>query len=272
MTKNTLSVAAAILILCSPITAEAKICFGCSTNIPDNATFCSKCMTPQPKAVTIGNQNLQKEPREVVLDMFAFLDSYEAHFHDLQYVNILGKMPEIKTLFQNASVRYRTVEKILPEECKLLANIYAAKYQLFDGITNVMKNIRIDSGYKAALLKSSLLVMSYYNKIIDTFRVPRVWSRENIELLKKQMQNVSDRTQKYQVTSSYLKMDHETKIPKGESIMVLGIEGKKAYVMYMGPSMTLNPVEAVFPLSTLEKRTTWKKSNVFFFEDIKLKD
>jgi hypothetical protein len=53
--------------------------------------------------------------------------------------------------------------------------------------------------------------------------------------------------------------------------MVLAIEGKKAYVMYMGPSMTNGPVEALIPLSNLEKRTTWKKANEFYFEDIPLK-
>ena len=159
---------------------------------------------------------------------------------------------------------------MLPEECKLLANIYAAKYQLIDGVTSVMKNLRIDSGYRNALLKSALMVMSYYNDIIAQFRVPRVWDKANIEQLKKQIKNVSDRTKKYQVTSEYLKMD-ETKVRAGENIMVMTIgKDKKAFVMYMGPSMTHEPVTATIPLSTLAKRTTWKKENAVFFEDIKL--
>ena len=53
--------------------------------------------------------------------------------------------------------------------------------------------------------------------------------------------------------------------------MVLGISGKKAHVMYMGPSITNQPVEGVLNLKDLEKRTTWKKANEFFFEDITLK-
>ena len=270
MSKNKLAAIAAIFILGSALSAEAKICIGCSAQIPDNANFCSKCMTPQPKAATIGQQSMQKEPREVILDMFAFIDNYEAYFHNLEYLNILGKMPEIKTMFQNASVRYKNIEQMLPEECRMLANIYAAKYQLFDGITNVMKNLRMDSGYRDALLKSALLTMAYYNKIIDEFRSPRNWNQQNIELLKKKMQQVNDRVQKYQVTSKYLKFDEENKVPNGESVMVLGINGNKAHVMYMGPSMTNEAVQGVFPLSTLEKRTTWKKANVFFFEEIKL--
>ena len=258
------------LFLLGTLSADAKICIGCSSDIPDTANFCSICLTPQPMAVTLGQQNRQKEPREVVLDMFAFIDQYQAVFNDMQYLNILGKMPEIKTKFQNASVRYRNIEKMLPEECKLLANIYAAKYQLIDGVTSVMKNLRIDSGYRNALLKSALMVMSYYNDIIAQFRVPRVWDKANIEQLKKQIKNVSDRTKKYQVTSEYLKMD-ETKVRTGENIMVMTIgKDKKAFVMYMGPSMTHEPVTATIPLSTLAKRTTWKKENAVFFEDIKL--
>ena len=51
----------------------------------------------------------------------------------------------------------------------------------------------------------------------------------------------------------------------------MGISGKKAHIMYMGPSMTNDPVEGTITLKNLEKRTTWKKSNEFFFEDIPLK-
>ena len=270
MANKKLLAVLSIILLSATIKAEAKICIGCSAQIPDNANFCSNCMTPQPQAAIIGQQNMQREPREVIIDMFHFLDDYEAYFHDLQYLNILGKMPEVKTMFQNASVRYRNIERMLPEECKLLANIYAAKYQLFDGITNVMKNLRLDSGYRAAIGKSALLSMVYYNKIIEQFRTPKNWNAENIAILKKQIQDVHDRVQKYQVTSNYIKIE-DTKVQKGESIMVLGISGKKAHVMYMGPSITNQPVEGVLNLKDLEKRTTWKKANEFFFEDITLK-
>lgn len=268
--SNKIIVAILGLLLLSSTVAEAKICIGCSTQIPDSANYCSKCMTPQPMVAQLEPQRMQKEPREVILDMFAFIDQYQACFNSMEYLNILGKMPEIKTQFQNASIRYRNIEKMLPEECKLLANIYAAKYQLFDGITNVMKNLRIDSGYRNALLESALLVMSYYNNIINEFRTPRVWDAANIEQLKKQIKNVSERSQKYQVISDHLKMG-ETKVRRGESIMIMGlVKNKKAFVMYMGPSMTLDPVTATIPLSTLAKRTTWEKGNEIFFEDIKL--
>ena len=271
MTKKSLLAIAAILMFGSSMTVEAKTCIGCSAQLPDNANFCSQCMTPQPMSAQLGVQNSNnKEPREVILDMFAFLDQYEAYFYDLQYLNVLGKMPEIKTMFNNASVRYKRIEQHLPEECKLLANIYAAKYQIFDGLANLMKNMRMDGGYKAALLQSSLVVIQYYNEIISEFRTPQNWNPENIAILKKQIQNVSEKTQKYNVTAKYLKLG-ETKVPSGESVMVLGINDKNALVMYMGPTLTYNAVQGSVSLSNLEKRTTWKKTNEFYFQPIKLK-
>lgn len=271
MSKNRLAIIVSILLLGNVVSSEAKICIGCSANIADSANYCTNCMTPQPETATIGKQSMKKEPREVILDLFHFIDDYEANFHNVQYLNILGKMPEVKTMFQNASMRYKNIEQFLPEECKLLANIYAIKYQLFDGITNVMKNLRIDSGFRAAIVKSALLSMSYYNKIIDQFRVRNVWDSENLSILKKQIQNVNDRIQKYQITAKYLKLG-DTKVPNGQNIMILGINGKNAHVMYMGPSITIDPVEGNVSLKDLEKRTTWQRTNEFFFQDIPLRN
>ena len=259
------------LILGITTVAEAKRCITCGADISDNANYCPMCKTPQPMGAHLGQQNTNKQPHEVILDMFAFIDNYELYFQDMQYLNVLGKMPEIKTQFNNAGIRYKQLEPMLPEECKHLARLYARKYQLLDGITNVMKNVRLDSGFKAALYKSAMIEMAYCSKIIAQFRQPINWNRENIEILKKQMHNITERTQKYKITSNYLKMD-DTKVPAGESIMVLGlIDNKRARVMYMGPTLTYDPLEANFNLTDLAKRTTWKRENEFFFEDIKLK-
>ncbi len=245
---------------------EAKQCIGCSAELPDNANFCAGCMTPQPKAARLaGPMAPSTDMREKVLDLFAFLDEFEAHFHDLQYLNILGKMPEVKTRFNNAAAQYKRLENRLPEELTILAQVYAAKFQLFEGVTGIMKNLRLDSGYKAAILKSSMMVMSLYNHVIDGFRAPRKFGKAELEALKKQVGTIPKRTQKYAITAKFLKVG-ETKVPGGEKVMVLGIQGKRAAVLYMGPSMDNNPVEGMISLGELEKRTTWKRENVFFFD------
>lgn len=262
----TLGIATAMTLLVSA--ADAKLCIGCSAELPDNANFCAGCMTPQPKVAKLaGPQAAQPaDMREQVLELFAFLDEFEAHFHDIQYLNVLGKMPDVKTRFQNAAARYKKLEPRLSEELTILAQLYAAKFQLFEGMTGIMKNLRLDGGYRAALIKSSMVVMYLYNQVIDTFRSPKNYDRAALEELKKRVANIPKRTQKYAVTAKYLQLGKQ-QVPGGEKVMVLGIQGKRAHVLYMGPSMDNNPVEGMLSLRDLEKRTTWQRENIFFFEE-----
>lgn len=244
---------------------DAKPCIGCSAELPDNANFCAACMTPQPQGIKLGGAApVAKDMRESLLDMFAYIDEFEGYFHELKYLNVLGKMPEVKTRFQNSAARYKGIEAKLPEELKILAQVYAAKFQLFEGMTGVMKNLRIDGGYKAAILKSSLVVLALYNRIIDQFRAPKHFGPTELDLLKAEVGNIAKRTQKYTLTSQYLKLGKE-KIPGGEKIMVLDVVGKRALVLYMGPTMDNNPLEGWMSLRDLEKRSTWKRENVAFF-------
>lgn len=244
---------------------DAKPCIGCSADLPDNANFCAGCMTPQPSQNLLSAQAPKSaDPRERLLELFAFLDEFEGNFHELKYLNVLGKMPELKTRFQNAVTVYNRVETRLPEELKILGQLYAAKYQIFDGLVGLMKNLRVDSGFKAAILKSSLLTLTLQNRIINQFRAPMKYGPEQVELLKQQIEKVKNRTQKYTITSKYIELGKQ-KIPGGETLMVLELMGKNAAVMYMGPSMDNNPVEGVMSLRDLEKRTTWKRQNVEFY-------
>jgi len=244
---------------------SAKSCIGCSAELPDNATFCAGCMTPQPKTVRLSPAPAKPaNHREQVMQMFAFIDEFEGYFHDLKYLNVLGKMPEVKTKFSNAIGFYRQLEPRLSEELRILAQIYAAKFQLFEGMTGVMKNLRIDSGFKAAILKSSMLVMALYNQVIEQFREDRQFGPPEIARLKAQVSNIPKRTQKYSITGKYLKLG-DVKVPTGQQVMVLEVAGKRAHVMLMGPSMDNNPVEGQVSLRDLEKRTNWQKENLNYY-------
>ncbi len=243
----------------------AKPCIGCSAELPDNATFCAECMTPQPKVTNLAAPTANApSQRERVMQLFSFIDEYEGYFHDLKYLNVLGKMPEVTTRFRNAVGFYRQLEPRLPEELRILAQIYAAKYQLFEGMTGVLKNLRLDGGFKAAIIKSSMLVMALYNQVINQFRDDRSYGPQELEKLKAQVANIPRRTQKYNVTSKYLKLGDE-KVPSGQQVMVLEISGKRAHVMLMGPSMDNNPIEGMISLRDLEKRTSWQKENINYF-------
>lgn len=247
--------------------ADAKFCIGCGHELSDNANFCTRCMAPQPKMTKLPAVNRPRfDMREHILEMFEFVDDFEGSFHDVQYLNILGKMPEIRTKFQNATVKYRQIENDLDEELKILANLYATKYQLLEGINGVMKNLRLDSGYKDAVLKASMVAIGLRNKIIDEFRKPVNFNYDELNELKKRVVNISHRTNKYEVTSKYLTIGDE-KAVKGDSVMVLGITKGRAHVLLMAPTLNYKAVDGIVKLNELEKRTNWKKEYEFYFID-----
>lgn len=253
------------LFICS--FAYAKFCIGCGHELPDAATFCTKCTAPQPQMHTLPTSKPQAiDMRQYIINLFSFIDDFEAYFHDVQYLNILGKMPEMRTRFQNASHQYRQIENRLPEELVILANLYASKFQLLEGVNGVMKNLRLDSGYKDAVLKSTMVAIGLRNRIIDEFRQPVSYNYESIKGLKKRVENVVKRTKKYEITSAYLKIGDE-KGQKGDAIMVLAIAKERAHVLLMTPTLNTRAVEGVVSLKDLEKRTQWKKENEFYFVD-----
>jgi len=258
--------AAVLLFFISLFTSnlEAKSCIGCNAQLPDNANFCAECMTPQPSLSPIQQPKNASDPREKLLEMFSFLDEFESNFHELKYLNVLGKMPDVKVRFQNTATIYRKLEPRLPEELTILAQIYAAKFQIFDGLAGLMKNLRVDGGFKAAILKSSLVTLTLQNRIINQFRAPMKYGPKQVESLKKQIEIMGKRTQKYTITSKYLELGKQ-KIPAGEKVMILELMGKNAMVLYMGPTIDNNPIEGIVSLRDLEKRTTWQKQNELFY-------
>ncbi len=204
--------------------------------------------------------------RERLLHAFAFLDEFEAYFTDLKYLNILGKLPELKIKFRKSVAYVKSFQHLLTPAQRILAEIYVAKYNLFEGLGNIMKNMRLDSGYKSALMRSGLTALSLYNQIIDQFRQPTSFTGQALEKLQNQVRIIPKRLQKYRITSKYLKLGGE-KIPGGQSIMVLSIANNRALVLFMGPTLTNRQIEGTLSLRDLEKRTAWEKANKVFFED-----
>lgn len=203
--------------------------------------------------------------REKLLQLFSFVDEFEKTFKEMKYLNIFGRLPEVKIKFEKAAKIVRQFESSFTPEQKILAKLYGAKYNLFVGMGSVMKNLRIDSGFRAAILRSGFVVLTLYNQIIDKFRTPRNFSKEDLDQLNWHVANISRRTQKYSIRAKYLQLDGN-KIPTGEKVMVLQIKDKRALVLYMGPTMNNQQIEGWVSLRDLKKRTTWKKENSFFFQ------
>jgi hypothetical protein len=212
------------------------------------------------------NPSAFADNRERLLHTFAFLDDFEAYFTDVKYLNILGKLPELKIKFKKAVAYIKSFQHLLTPAQRILTEIYVAKYNLFEGLGNIMKNMRLDSGYKSALMRSGLAALSLYNKIIDQFREPVSFTGQALQNLQNQVRIIPKRLQKYRITSKYLKLGGE-KIPGGNSVMVLDIINNKALVLFMGPTLTNRQIEGPISLRDLEKRTTWEKANQIFYED-----
>lgn len=263
--KNKLLFIFTLLLFLNAQQAEAKFCIGCGNELPDSANFCSRCSSPQP---TVSSLSAPKKLnyREHILNMFQFLDDFERSFNDMKYVEILGKMPDVKIRFQNAGVEYRKFENIIPQELKYLANFFAKKYQLFEGINGALKDMRLDASYKDAIVKSCMYEISLYNGLINIYRSPIQINEKFHKMINDKIANVSNRCKRYHITSKFLKIGEE-KAKQGSSIMILGISGNKASVLLMSPSGSYSAVEGQVKLNVLESRTTWVKENAFFYFD-----
>jgi hypothetical protein len=203
--------------------------------------------------------------RERILQLFAFLDEFELLFQDIKFLNVIARLPRLKNSYRRAMNLLKRIQHRLTPDLKILVQIYAAKYKLFIGLGNIFKDMRIDSGYRNALIRSGLAALSLYNQVIDRFRESEGFDEDQYSQLKSLVKTIPKRLQKYSVTSKYLLLDNE-KIPGGQQIMVLEIQENRAMVLFMGPTLTNHQIEGWLSLRELEKRTTWEKMNRIFFE------
>ena len=251
------------ILLLGAQSAEAKFCIGCGAELPDTANFCSSCSSPQPQVSSLSAPK-KLNYREHILNMFQFIDDFERSFNDMKYVDILGKMPDIRIRFQNAGVEYRKFENIIPQELKVLANLFAKKFQIFEGLNGALKDLRLDPGYKEAIARGGMYEISLINKFISIYRKPITIDDNFRKLIKDNYASIANKCKRYHVTAKYLKIG-ETKASQGSAIMVLGINNNKANVLLMSPSKSYSVVEGHISLDSLANRTTWVRENEFFF-------
>lgn len=218
----------------------------------------------RPEAPVHSGTSVSRDYREQILQLFQFVDEFELSFREMKYLNIVGRLPEAKLKFQQVFNYLQKIKPTMEADQKILASLYIAKFELLEGLTKVMNNLKIDSGFRAALIRSGFYVAAMYNQLIDGFRKPVSFKGADLIKLKSQVNNIARKTQKYEITSKYLKISGN-KIPKGEKIMVLEVKGNKALVLYMGPTMNNRQIEGWVSLSSLRKRTFWKRGNRDFY-------
>lgn len=214
--------------------------------------------------IEIANDKFARQ-KKLLIDLFSFIDEYENTFLEMKYLNVLGQLPELKIKFNKAMQVYRRYEAKMQEQLQILGNLYQAKYELFTGMGDMLKNLRLDSGFRAALLRSGTVVLQNYNQLLDDLKNSGPMQPLEIQAFKRKISTTTARNQKYTIQSKYLKIADE-KIPAGEKIIVLEIEKNKALVLYMGPTMTNEQIEGWVSLRDLEKRTDWNRSNAIHYQ------
>ncbi len=254
------------LILSSATTTLAFNCGKCGYNASDEATFCSKCGSKivQQKWLPLTHENQLN--RSNIFALFDPIDEFERAFLTNKYLNILGKFPELKIKYTNNLKLYRSISSKLPQEIVILEKIYATKFLIFEGVVRIMKNLRINKGYKEALIKGAKYMLELYNRSIRTIKEKIDFSESDLEALKKQLKNTAARSRKFYVTSKYLKLSG-FQIGKGEKLMVLGIEKNKALVLHMGATNINICIEGLLGVRDLIKRTSFEKSDIATYKN-----
>lgn len=265
MKQKTLTVIALLAALLPASMCQAKRCVACNEILPDSAAICTSCLTPQPKIVKL-EPEAPLTAQQRLVELFSFLDDFEKYFHENQYLNMLGLMPEVKIKFQNAVSVYQTMAPNLPEELKILAKLYAAKYQVFEGITAMQKNLRLESSFREALIRANMYKMALCNSIIAPFKASSRLDENSAINLKRRVASIEKRMYKYTVTAKYLKVG-DTKIARGSKILITSISGKNARVLVIASTGKFEPVEAFVSLKGLAKRTDWVKENAKYYAD-----
>ena len=264
-------------------TCFAKFCTNCGTQLAEAARFCSSCGAqlastatpnipntpntfkplPQRKLKIVANPQSQVN-REKFIELFKPSKDYEKLINTGKFMNIVGTYPEYKMKFAAIQKGFTRVKNRLPEDLQVLGKLYLTKFLAYDVQVKLMKNLRMDKGFKEALLYSGKEQLLNINQVIDRIELGNTFSPAEMRDIHAQIQNVNNRGKKYRVTSKYLKLGMFN-IKKNEAIMVLDIIKNKARVLYLGVPTINTFIQGIVSLRALEKRTTWQRENKIYF-------
>ncbi|NLM16579.1 MAG: zinc ribbon domain-containing protein [Candidatus Riflebacteria bacterium] len=247
----------------------AKSCIACGMQIPDTANFCGICGVAQPKLDLPGVSRTQTSSfTEQILKEFAFLDDFERHIHNHNNFGILGEMPNIRTQFNNVAAFLRTKESVLTPEAKLLIKAYAAKYQIYESMNHLGKDLRSDVVFKNAMKLYNVLALSYYNEIIEYYRQNSFHqSPDFLQKVQSLFKSIETRLKQHKITSKFIKFQ-DIKIPQGSNFVVTGIskDGKTAELLYLGGHPAeVTAIIGSSNLKSLYRRSTFTPEDAFYF-------
>jgi RNA polymerase subunit RPABC4/transcription elongation factor Spt4 len=253
-----------IFLIISPFTLSttiAAVCENCGFDASDSSSFCPKCGTKIIQQNWLPLNHEKQLDKSEIFALFEPIEDFERALLTNKYLNILGKFPETKIKYTNNLKLYKSMHITTPEEIVILEKIYSTKFLIFEGVVRIMKNLRINKGYKEALIKSAKYMLELYGRSIKIIKETPDFSKSDIEALKVQLKNTAARSKKFQVTSKFLKLSG-FQIGQGEKLMVLGIEKNKALVLHMGATNINICIEGLLTIRELLKRTSFQKSDI----------
>ncbi|MFZ2960269.1 MAG: zinc ribbon domain-containing protein [Candidatus Ozemobacteraceae bacterium] len=252
-----------LVFLCVCSVSFAKICGQCKQEIPDKAKFCASCGHHQ----SSGSQNkTNPNAKEAIFNLFSPVDVFEKTILKGVFTNIVGGFPEFKSVCTGRIRQFTQAHDRLPEELQILGQMYIEKARAFDAIVTALKNLRLDSTYRAALLRYYGFIVALYDQAIQTLRNPEPFTPEVGKRLKALVKNIEGKIRKHEVTAKYLKIG-KTTVNKGTPFAVLEIQKGRAQVLILCETPGDEPLMGWESLSSLRERTTWSTESESFFAD-----
>lgn len=266
--------------------AFAKFCVSCGVQLPDKARFCLSCGQEQPelqprvglppvggwqpspasslKPAQPRPKKGSPELKDALIKLFSCVGEFERTIGTGVYSNIVGGYPEFKIRFGNSTSKFSSSQDGLSEELQILGRIFLEKGRICGEIVMAMKTMRLDSIFKDALIMYYGYVLQLHEKAIQKAKETKWFSDKDLQGIKARVQNIGNRTRKYQVTARFLKVGKDS-LPQGSTVVVTEVQNGKAQVLALAETATESPVQGWVNLQSMQSRTTWTPASEVFF-------
>lgn len=208
--------------------------------------------------------------RKRFIDLFSYVYEFESFFHEVYYLNIIGRLQEFKNRHRDVMNHVESISASLPEDLKVLATIYDSKFKILEQMSEITRNLRLDPDFKDSFLFGAFQIVNQHKPAIDYIKNDNLSCYNELVALKKHAENLSSRLSTYSVTSRFLRLGRH-RLNRGSRLMVLEIDDDRAKVLFLGLVDGGDILDRSIRLSELERRTTWERGNCRLYKSLEEK-
>lgn len=231
---------------------------------PTAAVQSSRSSRPAESRSTPAATATFRKNRDTLFKIFTPVDTFEKAIKSGTYSNIVGGFPEFKSTFASGLRKFEQARAHLPEELRLLGQMYIEKAQACEGVVAALNGMRMDSPFRDALLLYYGQVLSWYNKSLQKGRTISEFTHQDLAALRSQANYIDLRCKRHEITAKFLRIGG-TDVPRGGAFAVLEVKNRKAMVLVLCETPTDEPVQGWMSLPALESRTTWTAKHEYAF-------